>query len=52
MAALDEANGGDEAIHTFIVGRKFSDVQVLETGAKISLLRHPQNIKDPNAIKV
>ncbi|KAJ4881818.1 Fanconi-associated nuclease 1-like protein [Raphanus sativus] len=52
VAALDEANGGDEAIHTFIVGRKFSDVQVLETGAKISLLRHPQNIKDPNAIKV
>ncbi|WZZ07975.1 hypothetical protein YC2023_093896 [Brassica napus] len=48
---LDEANG-DEAIQTFIVGRKFSDVQDLEAGAKICLLRHPENIKDPNAIKV
>ncbi|KAG2314313.1 hypothetical protein Bca52824_017435 [Brassica carinata] len=47
---LDEANG--EAIQTFIVGRKFSDVQDLETGAKICLLRHPENIKDHNAIKV
>ncbi|CAG7896843.1 unnamed protein product [Brassica rapa] len=50
---LDEANAnGDEAIQTFIVGRKFSDVQDLEAGAKICLLRHPENIKDPNAIKV
>ncbi|XP_013600869.1 PREDICTED: fanconi-associated nuclease 1 homolog isoform X2 [Brassica oleracea var. oleracea] len=49
--ALDEANG-DEAIQTFIVGRKFSDIQDLEVGAKICLLRHPENIKDPNAIKV
>ncbi|CAF2218768.1 BnaA08g03310D [Brassica napus] len=49
--ALDEANG-DEAIQTFIVGRKFSDVQDLEAGEKICLLRHPENIKDPNAIKV
>ena len=48
---LDEANG-DEAIQTFIVGRKFSDVQDLEAGEKICLLRHPENIKDPNAIKV
>ncbi|CAH8302368.1 unnamed protein product [Eruca vesicaria subsp. sativa] len=48
---LDEANG-DAAIQTLIVGRKFSDVQDLETGAKICLLRHPENIKDPNAIKV
>ncbi|KAF2619516.1 hypothetical protein F2Q68_00038678 [Brassica cretica] len=49
--ALDEANG-DEAIQTFIVGRKFSDIQDLEVGPKICLLRHPENIKDPNAIKV
>ncbi|XP_024006654.1 fanconi-associated nuclease 1 homolog [Eutrema salsugineum] len=48
---LDEANGG-EAIQTFIVGRKFSDVQDLEIGGKICLLRHPENIKDRNAIKV
>ncbi|KAF8048759.1 hypothetical protein N665_2413s0002 [Sinapis alba] len=48
--ALDEANG--EVVQTFIVGRKFSEVQDLETGAKIFLLRHPENIKDRNAIKV
>lgn len=47
---LDEAN--DTIIETFIVGRKFSDVQDLEIGGKISLLRHPENIKDRNAIKV
>ncbi|KAL1208950.1 Fanconi-associated nuclease 1-like protein [Cardamine amara subsp. amara] len=48
---LDEANG-TEAIQTFIVGRKFSDVQDLEIGGNICLLRHPENIKDHNAIKV
>lgn len=47
---LDEANG--EAIETFIVGRKFSDVQDLEIGGNIFLLRHPENVKDRNAIKV
>lgn len=47
---LDEPNG--EAIQTFIVGRKFSDVQDLEIGGNIYLLRHPENIKDHNAIKV
>ncbi|XP_010461651.1 PREDICTED: fanconi-associated nuclease 1 homolog isoform X2 [Camelina sativa] len=47
---LDEANG--DAIHTFIVGRKFSDVLNLEIGGNICLLRHPENIKDRNAIKV
>uniref|UniRef100_A0A1J3FZ31 Fanconi-associated nuclease n=1 Tax=Noccaea caerulescens TaxID=107243 RepID=A0A1J3FZ31_NOCCA len=47
---LDEAN--DTIIETFIVGRKFSDVQDLEIGGKICLLRHPENIKDRNAIKV
>ncbi|CAA7048148.1 unnamed protein product [Microthlaspi erraticum] len=47
---LDEANG--DAMETFIVGRKFSDVQDVEIGGKICLLRHPENIKDRNAIKV
>ncbi|KAG7599800.1 HIRAN domain [Arabidopsis suecica] len=47
---LDEANG--EAIETFIVGRKFSDVHDIEIGGNISLLRHPENVKDRNAIKV
>lgn len=47
---LDEDNG--EAIETFIVGRKFSDVQDLEIGGDIFLLRHPENVKDRNAIKV
>ncbi|CAN8288526.1 unnamed protein product [Cochlearia groenlandica] len=42
----------DEAIQTFIVGRKFSDVQDLDIGANICLLRHPENVKDRNAIKV
>ena len=31
--ALDEANG-DEAIQTFIVGRKFSDIQDLKLGQR------------------
>ncbi|CAH2036092.1 unnamed protein product, partial [Thlaspi arvense] len=47
---LDESNG--EAIQTFIVGRKFSDVEDLEIGGKVCLLRHPEKIKDRNAIKV
>ncbi|XP_010500360.1 PREDICTED: fanconi-associated nuclease 1 homolog isoform X2 [Camelina sativa] len=47
---LDETNG--DAIHTFIVGRKFSDVLNLEVGGNICLLRHHENIKDRNAIKV
>ncbi|XP_021291909.1 fanconi-associated nuclease 1 homolog isoform X1 [Herrania umbratica] len=50
----------DETVHdipgvlidTFIVGRKFSDVKDLNLGARISLLRDPNNIKDSNAIKV
>ncbi|KFK36099.1 hypothetical protein AALP_AA4G077200 [Arabis alpina] len=52
IVSLVEASNGDEVIETFIVGRKFSDVQGLEIGASICLLRHPENVKDRNAIKV
>ncbi|KAL4561058.1 hypothetical protein LXL04_033220 [Taraxacum kok-saghyz] len=37
---------------TFIVGRKFGDEGELHTGTNISLFRDPENVKDPNAIKV
>ena len=39
-------------LETFIVGRRFSDEKELHLGASISLLRDPDNDKDPNAIKV
>uniref|UniRef100_A0A2P2JE68 Uncharacterized protein MANES_05G194700 n=1 Tax=Rhizophora mucronata TaxID=61149 RepID=A0A2P2JE68_RHIMU len=37
---------------TLIVGRRFSLERDLRLGARISLLRDPNNAKDPNAIKV
>ncbi|XP_058102526.1 fanconi-associated nuclease 1 homolog isoform X1 [Magnolia sinica] len=37
---------------TYIVGRRFHDEVDLAQGAGISLLRDPENVKDPNAIKV
>ncbi|KAL2959400.1 hypothetical protein AAZX31_18G265100 [Glycine max] len=38
---------------TFIVGRKYADnPEEMCAGAAISFLRDPQNVKDPNAIKV
>ncbi|KAK9265828.1 hypothetical protein L1049_001795 [Liquidambar formosana] len=39
-------------LETFIVGRKFSDEKEIHLGANVSLLRDPNNVKDPNAIKV
>ncbi|XP_056173803.1 fanconi-associated nuclease 1 homolog isoform X1 [Syzygium oleosum] len=39
-------------VDTFIVGRKFSDEKELKLGMAISLLREPENVKDPSAIKV
>ncbi|XP_027350750.1 fanconi-associated nuclease 1 homolog [Abrus precatorius] len=39
-------------LETFIVGRKYTDREEICAGAAISLLRDPQNVKDPNAIKV
>lgn len=48
--AMDNLSG--VTLETFIVGRKFSDEEELNIGASISLLRDPDNVKDPNAIKV
>ncbi|WCJ27516.1 hypothetical protein M5689_009254 [Euphorbia peplus] len=39
-------------LETSIVGRRFSVEKDLNLGAKISLLRDPNNVRDPNAIKV
>ncbi|KAE9604958.1 hypothetical protein Lal_00036941 [Lupinus albus] len=39
-------------LDTFIVGRRYADQGEICPGTTISLLRDPQNIKDPNAIKV
>ncbi|XP_065861538.1 fanconi-associated nuclease 1 homolog isoform X2 [Euphorbia lathyris] len=39
-------------LETFTVGRRFSVQKDLNLGAKISLLRDPNNARDPNAIKV
>ncbi|KAG6667571.1 fanconi-associated nuclease 1 homolog isoform X1 [Carya illinoinensis] len=47
---MDEICG--VSLETYIVGRRFSDEKTLLLGASISLLRDPNNDKDPNAIKV
>ncbi|KAF5465193.1 hypothetical protein F2P56_015220 [Juglans regia] len=47
---MDEICG--VTLETYIVGRRFSDEKKLLLGASISLLRDPNNDKDPNAIKV
>nr|XP_011462554.1 PREDICTED: fanconi-associated nuclease 1 homolog [Fragaria vesca subsp. vesca] len=39
-------------LETFIVGRRFGDETELYLGASIHLSRDPNNVKDPNAIKV
>ncbi|XP_024192281.1 fanconi-associated nuclease 1 homolog isoform X3 [Rosa chinensis] len=39
-------------LETFIVGRRFGDGTELYLGASIYLSRDPDNVKDPNAIKV
>ncbi|CAK9176019.1 unnamed protein product [Ilex paraguariensis] len=39
-------------LETFIVGRRFGDEVELTTGASVLLLRDPDNVKDPNAVKV
>ncbi|KVI00331.1 HIP116 protein [Cynara cardunculus var. scolymus] len=52
----DSANSDDDILGkllaTFIVGRRFSEEGELHTGASISLCRDPENIKDPNAVKM
>ncbi|KAF2324159.1 hypothetical protein GH714_008930 [Hevea brasiliensis] len=49
MTTVDDISG--VILKTSIVGRRFSIVKDLNQGAKISLLRDPDNAKDPNAIK-
>lgn len=39
-------------LDTFIVGRRFGDEAELNLGMMITLQRDPNNVKDPNAIKV
>lgn len=39
-------------LETFIVGRKYADQEEVCVGTIVSLLRDPENVKDPNAIKV
>lgn len=39
-------------LETFIVGRKFSEEKEINIGESIVLVRDPQNVKDPNAVKV
>ncbi|KAI7727989.1 hypothetical protein M8C21_006056 [Ambrosia artemisiifolia] len=52
----DKAGSDDDIsgklLATFIVGRRYSEEEELHTGDNISLCRDPENIKDPNAIKV
>jgi len=40
-------------LETFIVGRRHADdPEEVCAGTAVSLLRDPQNVKDPNAVKV
>lgn len=48
--SIDDISGA--TLRTFIVGRRFSDEKVINSEIHITLLREPQNVKDPNAIKV
>ncbi|OWM70972.1 hypothetical protein CDL15_Pgr013153 [Punica granatum] len=47
---LDVVSG--TVLETFIVGRKFSEERELQSGTKVTLVREPDNAKDPNAVKV
>lgn len=52
----DSADSDDDIygklLATFVVGRRFGEVEELHIGESISLCRDPENIKDPNAVKV
>ncbi|XP_023748691.1 fanconi-associated nuclease 1 homolog isoform X1 [Lactuca sativa] len=48
---LDDDISG-KILATFIVGRKFGEEGELHTETSITFCRDPENIKDPNAIKV
>ncbi|KAI4344868.1 hypothetical protein L6164_012055 [Bauhinia variegata] len=47
-----EASLTGVTLETFIVGRRYTDHKEISPGVSISLLRDPDNVKDPNAIKV
>ncbi|XP_012568884.1 fanconi-associated nuclease 1 homolog isoform X2 [Cicer arietinum] len=47
----DKGNVFGVKLETFIVGRRYTDQVEICEGATFSLLRDPQNVKDPNAIK-
>ncbi|PWA46851.1 fanconi-associated nuclease [Artemisia annua] len=52
----DSADSDDDILGkllaTFIVGRRYGEEVELRAGDTISLCRDPENIKDPNAVKV
>ncbi|XP_057959611.1 fanconi-associated nuclease 1 homolog isoform X2 [Malania oleifera] len=50
--AVTMGNISRAVLHTFIVGRRFSEEGEVNLGASVSLLRDPNNVKDSNAIKV
>ncbi|KAA8535318.1 hypothetical protein F0562_030321 [Nyssa sinensis] len=56
MPEYDTAESVDDVsgvvLETFIVSRRFSEKVELNPGTSISLLRDPDNVKDPNAVKV
>lgn len=56
MSKFDTAETVDDiyekSLATYIVARRFGDKVELNSGATISLLRDPDNAKDPDAIKV
>ncbi|KAL8490845.1 hypothetical protein ACS0TY_022741 [Phlomoides rotata] len=49
---LDECDVSRVIIPTFIVGRRFGGREELHPESRICLSRDPDNVKDPNAIKV
>lgn len=49
---LDDCDVSRVIIPTFIVGRRFGNREELHPESRICLFRDPENVKDPNAIKV
>ncbi|KAI3459393.1 hypothetical protein Pfo_016056 [Paulownia fortunei] len=49
---LDDCDVSKVFIPTFIVGRRYGSREELDPESRICLSRDPENVKDPNAIKV
>ncbi|KAG8371498.1 hypothetical protein BUALT_Bualt13G0093900 [Buddleja alternifolia] len=49
---LDDCDISNVVVPTFIVGRRYGSRDELDPQARICLSRDPENVKDPNAIKV